>query len=134
MKRRITLHHDGHGFMERIRVEAGEPATEPAGNTSSHRYEFFHEGLDYTSGGQGDYHVGFLQFQVGPLDKESSTEGLTSAAVIAALIDHHQGFQTGPLASRENALVVTKLQEALFWVRERADERKRRGVLGTMSK
>lgn len=148
--KRITLHHDGHGRMERLLVLAtDEPATEPPGNSSHHRYEFFsvptalshsldEEALDEIVTNDpvrrqyGIEPVARVQFQRGPFDAEGSTPGALSAAVLAALIDHHQGFQAGPLASRENALVITKLQEALFWMRERADERARRGVLGTM--
>lgn len=131
----ITAHHDGHGRMERLIVRAtDEPATEPPGNSSHHRYEFIQQGIDYTSGGQGDYPVGFIQFQRGPFDDPSSTEGTLGAAVVAALIDHYQGFQGGPLADRNTALAITKLQEALFWLRNRADERAARGVLGSMSK
>ncbi len=141
--KRITLHHDGHGRMERLLVVAtDEPATEPPGNSSHHRYEFFYRppkesDTGDTSGGPDQDVVGplcFLQFQRGPFDADGSTVGTLGAAVLAALIDHYQGFQAGPLASRENALVITKLQEALFWMRERADERARRGVLGTMGK
>jgi len=138
--KRITLHHDGHGRMERLLVLAtDEPATEPPGNSSHHKYEFFSvpEGYVVTTAADAFLKttpVAQIQFQRGPFDAPGSTPGTLSAAVLAALIDHHQGFQSGPLASRENALVITKLQEALFWMRERADERARRGVLGTMGK
>jgi hypothetical protein len=141
--KRITLHHDGHGRMERLLVLAtDEPATEPPGNSSHHRYEFYSvaEPLSdsdvpaYYADDSKVYPVARIQFQRGPFDAEGSTPGTLSAAVLAALIDHHQGFQGGPLASRENALVITKLQEALFWMRERADDRARRAVLGTMGK
>ena len=134
--KRVTLHHDGHGRMERLLVLAtDEPATEPPGNSSHHRYEFFYRPPAMASGSEPpDESLCFLQFQRGPFDAEGSTRGTLGAAVLAALIDHFQGFQAGPLASRENALVITKLQEALFWMRERADDRARRGVLGTMGK
>lgn len=142
--KRITLHHDGHGRMERLLVLAtDEPATEPPGNSSHHRYEFYTvahplatdaEAFAYYADDSKVFPVGRLQFQRGPFDTEGSTPGTLGAAVVAALIDHCQGFQNGPLATRENALVITKLQEALFWMRERADDRARRGVLGTMGK
>lgn len=145
--KRITNHHDGHGRMERLLVLAtDEPATQPPGNSSHHQYTMFlcptAEAADKASIGafEGSREtfdaipVAHIQFQRGPFDAEGSTPGTLGAAVIAALIDHFQGFQTGPLATRENALVITKLQEALFWQRERADERARRGVLGTMAK
>lgn len=146
--KRITLHHDGHGRMERLLVLAtDEPATEPPGNSSHHRYEFFYRPPEIVHGEATvdvltrqsvsqppDIPVSVLQLQRGPFDTSGSTPGTLGAAVIAALIDHYQGFQSGPLASRETALAITKLQEALFWLRERADDRARRGVLGSMSK
>jgi hypothetical protein len=145
--KRITGHHDGHGRMERLLVLAtDEPATEPPGNTSHHEYHFFAatsaEGAAeatkvFERGGVNPVaaeQLCYLQFQRGPFDAPGSTPGTLGAAVIAALIDHYQGFQAGPLASRETALAITKLQEALFWLRERADERARRAVLGTMEK
>lgn len=142
--KRITLHHDGHGRMERLLVIAtDEPATEPPGNSSHHKYEFGvvkeplatdADAFAYYADDSKFFTVGMLQFQRGPFDMEGSTPGTLGAAVLAALIDHCQGFQAGPLATRENALVITKLQEALFWMRERADDRARRGVLGTMGK
>lgn len=133
--KKIITHHDGHGRMEDLRVYAtDEPATEPPGNSSHHRYEFLVAGTDPDTGGQADWPCGYLQFQRGPFGAEGSTPGTLTNAVLAALVDHLQGFQSGPLASRENALVITKLQEAMFWARERADDRARRGVLGSMAK
>ena len=150
--KRITAHHDGHGRMERLLVLAtDEPATEPPGNTSHHRYEFFSLASNSADSVNAQVSVeeiakligpqvfdlapvATIQFQRGPFDAEGSTPGTLGAAVLAALIDHYQGFQAGPLASRETALAITKLQEALFWLRERADERARRNVLGSMQK
>jgi hypothetical protein len=127
--------------MERLLVLAtDEPATEPPGNSSHHRYEFFQSGketpgpYDVADGVQPNPPLCFLQFQRGPFDAEGSTPGTLSNAVLAALIDHLQGFASGPLANRETSLAITKLQEAAFWLRARADERAARGVLGTMGK
>jgi len=117
--REITTHHDGHGLNESILIEAGEPG--PGG--ASHEYQFSIDGNN----------VGYLQFQLGPRNVEGSTPGLTTAAVMAALIDHLNGFQAGDLKNRETALAITKLEEAIHWVRHRADARANRGVLGTMT-
>ena len=135
--------------MERLLVLAvDEPATEPPGNASHHRYEFIllsEPAANAVAPGVGQIlslgevraigkSVGEIQFQRGPFDADGSTPGTLSNAVLAALIDHLQGFQGGPLANRETALAITKLQEALFWLRARADERAARNVLGTMEK
>lgn len=127
--REITTHHDGHGLAELIGVLAvGE---EHAG--APHRYEFYRNSDLGPVEGE-TVPVGFLQFQRGPRGISGSTSGLITVAVLAALIDHHRGFQAGPFPSRENALVITKLEEALHWLRARADERAARGVLGKEQK
>lgn len=150
--KQITLHHDGHGRMERLLVLAtDEVATDPPGNSSHHRYEFFvledpvYEWV-LRNGAESVVEVwdlkprAVIQFQSGPFGAEGSTSGTLGNAVIAALVDHFQGFQSGPdgkpgcLANRQTALAITKLQEALFWLRDRADERAARDVLGSMSK
>jgi len=57
--------------------------------------------------------------------------GLTHEALLAVLIDRLRGFQGGATGrSRENAIVVTKLEEALHWLQARTRDRRRRGVVG----
>jgi hypothetical protein len=46
-------------------------------------------------------------------------------------IDRLQSFQSGDFACRENALALTKLEEALHWLDHRTKDRQRRGVEGT---
>lgn len=117
----IITHHDGHGLNESITIYAGEPG--PGG--ASHAYGFWIS---------SSMKVGELQFQLGPRNVEGSTPGLTVNAVLAALVDYLEGFQAGEFKCRENALVITKLEEAMHWVTHRADARARRGVLGTYTK
>jgi len=74
-----------------------------------------------------------IQFQDGPI-KEVGTNGLTHEALLAILIDRLQGFQSGPYACRENAIALTKLQEAKMWLEERTRGRMARGVEGTHEK
>ena len=78
--------------------------------------------------------VGFAQFQHGPRNAEGSEPGITAQALTAVLIDHFQSFQSGPYSCRENALVITHLQEAQNWMLRRAVDRKKRGVLGVLKK
>lgn len=72
-----------------------------------------------------------LVFQNGPI-AEVGTNGITHEALLAILIDRLQGFQSGPFACRENAIALTKLQEALLWLNHRTVSRMARGVEGTM--
>lgn len=122
----VTDHHDGHGLAESIRVFA---ADEPGPGGACHRYEFF---VDQGNGQMEQ--VGYLQFQKGPRNEEGSTPGVLTVAVLAAMIDQARDFRNGPYASREGSLAQTHMEEALHWLRARADERARRGVLGHNAK
>lgn len=72
-------------------------------------------------------------FQNGPIN-EVGVNGLTHEALLAILIDRLECFQSGPYACRENALALTKLQEAQMWLLERTRGRMVRGVEGTHEK
>ena len=71
-----------------------------------------------------------IRFQNGPI-KENGKNGIHNEDLIAIVIDRLRGFQSGDFACRDNALALTKLQEALFWLRNRTNERKSRGIEGT---
>lgn len=53
--------------------------------------------------------------------------------VLTAIIDHLKVYQEPghPLASRETALAITKLEESRMWLEERRRDRERRQVLWT---
>jgi hypothetical protein len=59
---------------------------------------------------------------------------LTSQSLLAIVLDRLKGFQRGPFGCRENAIVVTKLEESIHWLRHRAEDREKRGVEGTLAK
>ena len=69
-----------------------------------------------------------LKFQKGAMSL--GRNGVTTEEVLDSLIDHLQGFQKGKFACRENAIVLTHLEEARLWVRERARQRELQGVKG----
>lgn len=71
-----------------------------------------------------------VYFQNGPIG-EVGVNGVTNEAILAILIDRMKGFQSGAFSCRENALVLTKLQEAMHWLQHRTRDRLRRGVEGT---
>lgn len=71
-----------------------------------------------------------ISFQNGPI-KEAGVNGVMNEDLIAIVIDRMRGFQSGDYACRDNALALTKLEEALMWLRNRTNERESRGVEGT---
>src|SRR3990167_3871878 len=74
--------------------------------------------------------LSFVNFQKGPI-KENGVNGCANEDLIAMVIDRLQSFQDSPYKCRENAIAITKLEEALLWLRKRTMDRERRGVEGT---
>ncbi|MCR6656629.1 MAG: hypothetical protein NVV63_12645 [Opitutus sp.] len=60
-------------------------------------------------------------------------DGTTSEEVLRVLIDRIRFLNTKS-PCRENAIVITKLEEALMWLEKRTADRKARGVEGTPEK
>lgn len=50
---------------------------------------------------------------------------------LLAMMVHDLQYKNGLVPSREGALVITKLQEALGWLRQRQIDRTKRDVVGT---
>jgi len=73
--------------------------------------------------------VCLVEFQQGPLN-EVGANGITNEALLAIVLDRMRGFQNGPYKNRENALVITKLEEAMHWLHHRTRDRLARGVEG----
>jgi hypothetical protein len=71
-----------------------------------------------------------VNFQKGPI-REFGVNGCMNEDLIAMVIDRLEGFQTTQFKCRENALAITKLEEALLWLRKRTMDREARGVEGT---
>ena len=74
--------------------------------------------------------VGEVRFQNGGIN-EAGVNGVMNEDLIAMVIDRLNSFQTSKFKCRENALAITKLEEALLWLRKRTMDREDRGVEGT---
>lgn len=74
-----------------------------------------------------------INFQNGPI-KESGVNGISNEALLAIVEDRLQGFQSGQYACHENAVALTKIQEAMMWLQKRTRDRIARGVEGTHEK
>lgn len=72
-----------------------------------------------------------IEFQNGPLKETDYPNGLSQEALLAIIEDRLIGFQKGPYACRENAVALTKIQEAQMWLAKRTRDREARGVEGT---
>ncbi len=71
-----------------------------------------------------------ISFQNGPIG-EVKVNGISNESLLAIVEDRLLGFQSGPYACRENAIALTKIQEAMMWLHKRTRDRMARGVEGT---
>ena len=71
-----------------------------------------------------------VKFQKGAI-KEHGVNGVMNEDLIAMVIDRLESFQQSEFKCRENAIAITKLEEALLWLRKRTMDREARKVEGT---
>ena len=114
--------HQINECNQAISVTADDP--DPKNGNASHVYKLQWGEKD----GRGREVV--LEFQHGPI-KEVGTNGITKEVLLVVLIDRLRGFQSGQHACRENAIALTKLEEAAHWLHSRTKARVARGVEGT---
>lgn len=117
----------GHEINSFNREHVSIVADEAGNGGASHVYNIgLHTEQTATSGAH-------IHFQNGAV-KEVGVNGITDEALLAVLIDRLQGFQRGQFSCRENALALTKMEEAMHWLQHRAQDRERRGVEGRNEK
>lgn len=120
---REIVTHRVNGVNERLTIRVGDETT--SGGASVHYY------IELPPDGGAPVHIYNLTFQNGP-PAEVGTNGITQEALLAIVIDRLQSFQRGPFACRENALALTKIEEAVHWLNHRTRARATRGVEGTL--
>lgn len=74
-----------------------------------------------------------VHFQEGPI-KEAGINGVMNEDLIAMIICRLEHFNQSEFKCRENSMAITKLEEALLWLRKRTMGREQRGVEGTHTK
>lgn len=117
--------HKVNGLNESIRIEVLD---EPGAGGACHVYGMC---LDVRNGSAMDTTVlEPIRFQNGPI-AEAGVNGISGEALLAIVEDRLKSFQSGPYACRENAIALTKIQEAMHWLHHRTRERVARGVEGT---
>lgn len=94
--------------------------------TEAHKYE-----LDSFEGGTPQV-IQFIEkvpVSEGSTELKTVNDGTTNEEVLEVLLDRCNGLYK-KFPSRETALAITKLEEALLWLNRRTDLRKKRGVEG----
>ena len=77
-----------------------------------------------------------IDWQDGPLgrgDDRVEPNGAFVETVISAVVQRIQYYQKSQFKCRENALAITKLEEALHWLNSRTGRRESQGTEGTHS-
>lgn len=75
-----------------------------------------------------------ITWQKGPIvvdGERTESNGCFVETVIAAALQRLEHYQGSKFRCRENALAITKLDEALHWLNARTADREARGVEGT---
>lgn len=132
MSRKLTS-HKVNGLNECLDIAVLD---EPGQGNACHRYAItgFDTGKNPSSVGSDGYKASYstcgIMFQNGPI-LEVGVNGISNEALLAIVEDRLVGFQGGPFACRENAIALTKIQEAMMWLQKRTRDRMARGVEGT---
>lgn len=72
-----------------------------------------------------------IRFQNGARKLSDSRHGVLDTDLLEIVRDRLKGFQKGEFATRENAIALTHIEEALLWMNKRVEDRIERNVLGT---
>lgn len=126
--------HKVNGLNDALKIEVLD---EPGAGGAHHDYAitFFDESCGYDRSPASERHGRncIISFQNGPI-AEVGVNGISGEALLAIVEDRLKCFQAGPYACRENAIALTKIQEAMHWLHHRTRERVARGVEGTSAK
>ena len=75
-----------------------------------------------------------INFQHGSRNDPSSTQGVLDCDLLEIVRDRLKGFQEGEFANEYNTRALRHIEEALYQMNLRVEDRLDRGVLGTMEK
>lgn len=117
--------HKVNPANDQIRVVVLDP---PGSGGASHVYECHLPDKEHP-----DDNTVVISFQNGPI-AQSGINGLTHEILLAIVADRLRSFQSGEFSCRENALALTKIEEAMLWLQSRTLKRMARGVEGTHEK
>ena len=97
-------------------------------NKGHHEYAIVLNGTETV---QAPDRVVTIKFQNGPRNVEGSVRGILDTDLLEIERDRLAAFQSGPYATRENAIALTHIEEALLWMNKRVEDRAEAGTLGT---
>ena len=75
-----------------------------------------------------------IKFQKGARKEENSIHGVIDSDLLEIVRDRLKSFQAGPYASEYNEHALKHIEEALYCMNARVEDRIKRNVLGTYNK
>ena len=75
-----------------------------------------------------------IKFQKGPRNEDESIHGVIDSDLLEIVRDRLKSFQNGPFANVYNEEALPHVENALFYMNLRVEERARRNVLGKYKK
>lgn len=129
MSKRELHSHKVNGLNEALKIAVLD---EPCQGNACHEYAitFIDESLGGIERSPLSGRNCIISFQNGPIN-EAGINGISNEALLAIVEDRLLGFQSGQYACRDNAVALTKVQEAMMWLQKRTRDRMARGVEGT---
>lgn len=98
-------------------------------NNAPHHYFITHKEPVMNEDGSPQF-LGTIDFQDGPI-LEAGVNGVNHENLLAIVANRLEHFQNSEYATRENALALNHIQEALMWLGKRTADRELRNVEGT---
>lgn len=119
-----------HDLLTSKYTEVWHEEPEQMKYNAPHHFHVTKAGVDFNDMGIDIHELSTVHFQEGPI-KECGVNGVCNEDLIAMVICRLEHFQKSAYACRDNALAITKLEEALLWLRKRTMGREKRQVEGT---
>lgn len=98
------------------------------GNNSTHNATALHDFVVKKT--EDDTVLAEIHFQQGPI-KEDGVNGVCNEDLLLMVLLRLRMFNQGKFSCRENSMAITKIEEAVMWLRKRTEDREFRGVEGT---
>jgi hypothetical protein len=119
-------------IQKRENLNAVYVLDEKGNGGANHHYSINDKEIDVEHGGYREY--ANIQFQNGARKLPDSIHGILDTDLLEIVRHRLQAFQQGAFATRENAVALTHIEEALLWMNKRVEDRIERNVLGTNNK
>jgi len=119
-----------HDLLTSKYTEVWHEHSEQMKFNAPHHFFVCKAGLDVNDATEDIVPLAEFSFQEGPI-KECGVNGVCNEDLIAMVITRLEHFQKSEFSSRDNAMAITKLEEAMLWLRKRTIGRENRGVEGT---